>query len=88
MGPLRAVFKGTQGSDQGPSSLVYPVSGPLPCSLPAMVMVSVLWNLESITNGEKINGTYWMHYKADLFAIKSDLKEISRLRRDLGDAAI
>ena len=29
-----------------------------------------------------------MHYKADMFAIKSDLKETFRLRRDLGDAAI
>ena len=29
-----------------------------------------------------------MHYKADMFAIKSGLKETSRLRRDLGDAAI
>ena len=53
-----------------------------------LVMVSVLWNLEPVTNGKQINGTYWMHYKADLFAIKSDLKETSRLRRDLGDAAI
>ena len=53
-----------------------------------LVIVSVLWNLEPITNGKQINGTYWMHYKADMFAIKSDLKETSRLRRDLGDAAI
>ena len=29
-----------------------------------------------------------MHYKANMFAIKFDLKETSRLRRDLGDAAI
>ena len=36
--------------------------------------MSVLWNLEPITNGKQINGTYWMHYKADMFAIKSDLK--------------
>ena len=53
-----------------------------------LVMGSVLWNLEPITNGRQINGTYWMHYKADMFVIKSDLKETSRLRRYLGDAAI
>ena len=29
-----------------------------------------------------------MHYKADMFAIKSDLKEIARERRELGDAAV
>ena len=51
-------------------------------------MVSVLWNLKPIINGKQINGTYWMYYKADMFAIKSDLKETSRSRRDLGDAAI
>ena len=51
-------------------------------------MVSVLWNLKPIINGKQINGTYWMYYKADMFAIKSDLKETSRLRRVFGDAAI
>ena len=29
-----------------------------------------------------------MHYKADMFAIESDLKETSRLRRDLSDVTI
>ena len=29
-----------------------------------------------------------MHYKAVMFAIKSDLKETSRLRSDSGDTAI
>ena len=29
-----------------------------------------------------------MHYTADMFAIKSDLKEISRERKELGDASI
>ena len=38
--------------------------------------------------GNKSIRTYWMHYKADMFVIKSDLKETPRLRRDLGDAAI
>ena len=27
-----------------------------------LVMVSMLWNLEPVTNGKQINGTYWMHY--------------------------
>ena len=51
-------------------------------------MVSALWNLEPITNEKQINGTYWMHYKADMFAIESDLKETSRLRRGLSNATI
>ena len=49
-------------------------------------MISVLWNLDPELNGKDINGTYWMHYKANMFELKSEFKELKRQRKDLGDS--
>ena len=49
-------------------------------------MMSSIWNHNPPTNGKQINGTYWMHYRATMFQLKSDFKDVSRTRHDLGDA--
>ena len=36
----------------------------------------------------KINGTYWMHNREDLYALSSQFKELQRFRRRLDNRAI
>ena len=51
-------------------------------------MISVLWNLKPRLDGQDIHGTYWMWYRADMFELKRQFKELKRLRKDIGDSYI
>ena len=51
-------------------------------------MISVLWNLNPDTGGKDIHGTYWMWYRADMFELKRQFKELKRLRKDVGDSYV
>ena len=43
----------------------------------------VLWKHNPLTNRKQIDGTFWMNYRANMYQIKSDLKEVSRLNKKL-----
>ena len=49
-------------------------------------MISVLWNLKPRLDGQDIHGTYWMWYRANMFSIKYEFKELKRQRKELGDS--
>ena len=39
-----------------------------------LILLSAYWN-EPMERPGKVNGTYWMHVKADIYHIKAELKE-------------
>ena len=49
-------------------------------------MISVLW-YHTPPEPKQINGTYWMHWKADMYELKSEFKELFRLRKNIGDSS-
>ena len=49
-------------------------------------MISILWYHIPLRTGKHINGTWWEFYRADMFSIKSEFKELKRQRRELGDS--
>ena len=51
-------------------------------------MISVLWNLNPNLGGKDIFGTYWMWYRADMFELKRQFKELARLRKEIGDSYV
>ena len=51
-------------------------------------MISVLWNLKPDLGGKDIHGSYWMWYRADMFELKRQFKELNRLRKEVGDSHV
>ena len=51
-------------------------------------MISVLWDLNPNLGGKDIFGTYWMWYRADMFELKRQFKELARLRKEIGNSYI
>jgi hypothetical protein len=50
-------------------------------------MISVLWYHEP-PNIMQIHGTYWMNWRADMYHLKRELKELKRLRKDIGESCL
>ena len=46
-------------------------------------MILAWWYEPPLRRGKKIEGTYWMNVRADLYSLKSDFKELDRIARQL-----
>ena len=48
-------------------------------------MISVLWYHEP-PEPKQVNGTYWMLWRADMYQLKREFKDLKRFRKDIGDS--
>ena len=49
-------------------------------------MISAYWNHVPLTNGKQVDGTYWMHYREDMYNIKGQFADLKRLRKNIGNS--
>ena len=50
-------------------------------------MISVLW-YHKPPQEKQIDGTYWMHWKADMCQLKREFRELKRLRKEIGESCL
>ena len=50
-----------------------------------LYMISVLW-YHKPPAPKQVNGTYWMLWRADMYQLKREFKDLKRFRKDIGDS--
>ena len=50
-----------------------------------LYMISVFW-YHKPPEPKQVNGTYWMLWRADMYQLKQEFKDLKRFRKDIGDS--